>query len=82
VLGPSAWLLTRAATEPVEGLYAARLNDPELAAFSGEIAAWLDAHGAEAVLVRADRYVFGTDAPGALAEEWQAALAQREAAAA
>lgn len=32
----------------------------------GAVAAWLGAHGAEAVLVRPDHYVFGTGAPEAL----------------
>lgn len=82
VLGPSVWLISRGAAVPVAGLDAASLDDPQLAAFSGGIAAWLDAHGAEAVLVRADRYVFGTGTGDTLAAAWQAALAQTEAAAA
>lgn len=62
VLGPGAWLLSREdlQTEP-------------LAPFASAIGRWLEQHGAEAVLVRPDRYVFGTAEPLPLAEAWKAA---------
>ena len=39
---------------------AVSLDDPRLAPFKPELSHWLDAHGADAVLVRPDRYIFGT----------------------
>jgi len=63
VLGPGAWLIDRGA-----------LEEPRLAPFARPLGAWLEAHAAEAVLVRPDRHVFGTGAPGDLAARWQAVL--------
>ncbi|MDE2562852.1 MAG: bifunctional 3-(3-hydroxy-phenyl)propionate/3-hydroxycinnamic acid hydroxylase [Sphingomonadales bacterium] len=82
VLGGEAWLLSRGAAAPVDGVVAVGLEDPRLESFASGIAAWLDAHDTGAVLVRADRYVFGTGTHAALIEAWQAALARRETAAA
>ena len=62
VLGTDAWLLR-----------SADLDDPLLAPFARAITRWLEAHAAEAVLVRPDRYVFGSGAPGPLVEAWTAA---------
>ena len=64
-LGAGAWLIAR---EPVAeavpvGVRAVALGDAVLAPFAERLTAWLDAHGAEAVLVRPDRYVFGAGAP-------------------
>lgn len=63
VLGEGFWLIDRrdCATS-------------RLAPFTASVAAWLDAHGAEAVLVRPDRYVFGTGNAAALDKAWGAAL--------
>jgi len=47
----------RPAAEGADGVTAVALDRLE---DGGAIAAWLDAHGAEAVLVRPDHYVFGT----------------------
>ena len=55
VLGAGWWLLDADA-----------LRQPQLAAFEAPIAAWLAAQGATAVLVRPDRYVFGTGDPAML----------------
>jgi len=63
VLGAGHWLIDRAA-----------LERPELAPFRAELAAWLEAQGAQAVLVRPDRYVFGTGSAGELEANWEAAL--------
>ena len=60
-LGVGASLITRS-----------DLAKPALAPFAAGLAAWLDAHGAPAVLVRPDRHVFGTGEPGHLRAEWQA----------
>ncbi len=51
----------------------ADLSIPRLAHFAAPIGAWLDAHGAEAVLLRPDRHVFGTGDPVRLREAWLAA---------
>ena len=45
-----------------------------LAPFSTGIGAWLDAHDAAAVLVRPDRYVFGSGTAADLADLWRAML--------
>lgn len=66
VLGPGAWLLTRQ-------------DLARLAPFASGIAAWLDDHQAGAVLVRPDRYVFGSGDPTALATTWVAAVGQAPA---
>lgn len=53
------WLLTRG-----------DLERADLAPFKAALAGWFDANGVDAVLVRPDRYVFGTGDPKILAEEW------------
>ena len=63
VLGAGPWLITRAG-----------LSEAPLAPYREALAAWLDKQGAEAVLVRPDRYVFGTGDAGALAAAWSARL--------
>jgi len=50
------------------------LGDEALAPFRAALAKWLDEHGAEAVLVRPDRYVFGSGDPAALLAAWAKAL--------
>ena len=74
VAGDGAWLIARQSVAPAPGLTAFALDDPKLAPFAADFARWLEAKGAEAVLVRPDRYVFGTGAPQALAAAWAAAL--------
>ncbi|WP_298193765.1 bifunctional 3-(3-hydroxy-phenyl)propionate/3-hydroxycinnamic acid hydroxylase [Novosphingobium sp.] len=61
-LGHGAVLIARG------GLEAAALMP-----FAGALAAWLDRHKAEAVLVRPDRHVFGTGTPAALQSAWKSA---------
>lgn len=63
VLDPGHWLITRA-----------MLDRPDLAPFRTAIEQWLDAHHAPAILVRPDRYVFGTGQPDALEAAWIAAV--------
>ncbi len=70
VLGPGPWLLTLSETR--EG--ATPVKSPALARFADALTAWLDAHQAEAVLVRPDHYVFGTGAAAHLAHAWRAAF--------
>lgn len=62
VLGLDHWLID-----------AARLAEPALAPFAALLTNWLDAHAAEAVLVRPDRHVFGTGTAHHLTESWRAA---------
>ena len=74
-LGEGPWLIARAPTAlAAPGLAVHALDEPALSPFRAAVAAWLDAHGAEAVLVRPDRYVFGAGEPEALANAWGAAL--------
>lgn len=61
VLGPDAWLISRAELAA---------PSPALAPFAAGLGAWLDSHAAEAVLVRPDRYVFGSGAPAELERAW------------
>ena len=46
------------------------LDDTRLDPFRAQIRAWLTAKKADAVLVRPDRYVFGTGAPDRLMQAW------------
>ncbi len=58
ILGEGPWLIARDETGGA------------LAPFADALAGWLDRHGAEAVLVRPDRYVFGVGPPAALQAAW------------
>ena len=58
------WLITRAG-----------LEEAPMAPFADDLAAWLEAHDAEAVLVRPDRHVFGTGEAESLRSAWQAMMA-------
>ncbi|MBN8485349.1 MAG: bifunctional 3-(3-hydroxy-phenyl)propionate/3-hydroxycinnamic acid hydroxylase [Sphingomonadales bacterium] len=59
VLGPGHWTIARE-----------DLADPRLAPFARAIGGWLDKQGAEAALVRPDRYVFGTGSKAELDAAW------------
>lgn len=58
-LGAGHWIVARD-----------RLHDPQLAPFRTKLAEWLDRNGADAVLVRPDRYVFGCGSASELAHRW------------
>lgn len=73
-LAEGPWLISRDPATDGAGLSPHHLEEPALAPFRAELLRWLDAHGAEAVLVRPDRYVFGTGEPAALAAAWATAL--------
>lgn len=73
-LGDAPWLISRAPAPGGPGMIMRHLDDPGLAPFRADLLRWLDTHGAEAVLVRPDRYVFGTGAPDPLAAAWAQAL--------
>ncbi len=64
ILGPRAWLIASGgeipAINPALGILGFRLDDSRLAGFAAPIEAWLAEAKAPAVLVRADRYIFGT----------------------
>lgn len=62
-LGPDKWLISRNA-----------LDEGALAPFARDLRDWLDRHQAEAVLVRPDRYVFGTGHARELKQIWHATL--------
>ncbi|AXJ96359.1 bifunctional 3-(3-hydroxy-phenyl)propionate/3-hydroxycinnamic acid hydroxylase [Sphingomonas sp. FARSPH] len=74
-LGEGAWLIVRAGPLPfAAGLTAVRLDDRVLAPFADVLGTWLDAHAAEAVLVRPDRQIFGIGEPEPLVAAWRAAM--------
>jgi 3-(3-hydroxy-phenyl)propionate hydroxylase len=64
VLGPGAWLIVQhtavAAERSVPGLRIFHIDSPALSPFRSALQSWLATANADAVLVRADRYVFGT----------------------
>lgn len=70
VLGTGAWLITRQAfdgnTDARLGVTVVRSDAPVLRPFRDAIDRWLLQAGAAAVIVRADRYVFGTGDPAIL----------------
>jgi 3-(3-hydroxy-phenyl)propionate hydroxylase len=69
------WLITRASVgRDAGGVLLLDVDAETLAPFRAPVLAWLDQHGAEAVLVRPDRYVFGSGAPGVLLDAWVASL--------
>ena len=79
VLGPQAWLITRG--ERYARMIDRRLNlrqvstsQPGLAPFRDKLEGWLEAAGTEAVLVREDRYVFGTGSAAHLARSYARCL--------
>lgn len=80
LLGEGPWLIGR--TAPIAaGIAAFGLDDPALAPFAAAVGAWLDRHQAQAVLVRPDRYVFGTGEAAQLAAAYLQALRPARAAA-
>lgn len=71
VLGDDAWLIAEA-PPAAAGVTAVALSDPRLGPYRARLEAWLTRHSAPAVLVRPDRYVFGTGAPAELVAAWDA----------
>ena len=77
VLGTGAWLITRdppAASAKLARSLSLRMTElmsPELAPFRADLDKWLDTFGAPAVLVRPDRYVFGTGTSGQLVQAYE-----------
>jgi 3-(3-hydroxy-phenyl)propionate hydroxylase len=68
VLHDGAWLLSRTTWPGASDIATVMtLEDASLAPFRKALTDWLDREGADAVLVRPDRYVFGTGDPSVLA---------------
>jgi 3-(3-hydroxy-phenyl)propionate hydroxylase len=72
--GQGPWLIQRESLEAASFTATLALNDTRIAPFAHDIRRWLDNHGAQAVLVRPDRYVFGTGSPTELVDAWAKAL--------
>ncbi|KQM99227.1 hypothetical protein ASE85_10945 [Sphingobium sp. Leaf26] len=71
LLGHGPALITRSFESDVpDGMPQLALDTPKLAPFAPAISAWLDGMEAQAVLVRADRHVFGTGETGQLMRAW------------
>jgi 3-(3-hydroxy-phenyl)propionate hydroxylase len=75
LLGCRPWLLSRVPAHKVDGVRTLNLACETLAPFRGDLETWLDGRSAaKAVLVRPDRYVFGTGEPRALTDAWAKSL--------
>jgi len=82
VLGEGGWLIVREASPAIApGVRTVSLADAPLAPFRSALSDWLTGLGADAVLVRPDRYVFGTGEAAALADAWSSALSPHRKAA-
>ena len=81
LFGLDAVLIARSAIDPAgTGVRTFSLDSPELRKFAEPIDAWLTKAGADAVLIRPDRHVFGTGRAAALLGAWTE-LAHRKIAA-
>lgn len=76
LLGRGSWLIHRCdnVTNTDNAVRLIDVNDPAIAAFKPSLDDWLDRRQTDAVLVRPDRYVFGTGQPQVLLEAWHAAI--------
>jgi len=75
VLGLGPVLITRSAiVEPHANLQTFTLDSLEVRKFSEPLRAWLAAIGAEAVIIRPDRHVFGTGDANTLSQTWREML--------
>jgi 3-(3-hydroxy-phenyl)propionate hydroxylase len=74
-LGAGAWLIAASPPARAEpGITIVGLDDPRIAPFRASLAAWLRKYAVEAVLVRPDRYVFGTGSGEHVLLAWSKAL--------
>ncbi len=78
-IGPGPALIGRRLplTQAIAGF---DLDEGALAPFAQALSAWLEGAGAQAVLVRPDRYVFGIGEPQALLEAWRLYTVEKAAA--
>jgi 3-(3-hydroxy-phenyl)propionate hydroxylase len=75
VLADGAWLITRQpVAEDNRGLQIVDLENSALKPFRAALEKWLANRGVEAVLVRPDRYVFGSGDAAALVSAWAIAM--------
>ena len=76
VLGAGAWLIDRSGLPRVSlsGLHHVFLDDAVLLPFRSALDHWLTRHETNAVLVRPDRYIFGTGDSDQLARAWREQL--------
>jgi 3-(3-hydroxy-phenyl)propionate hydroxylase len=73
VLGPGAWLIARSRPKDSgerNSLNVVTFDDPKLCLFQHQLEAWFAKQDVAAVLVRPDRYIFGTGAPDVLIRAW------------
>lgn len=70
-LGHGTWLISRSPPPRADGIVTTDLDADLVAPFRADLEAWLDGHAADAVLVRPDRYVFGTGAAEDLIRQWR-----------
>ena len=75
VLGSGPWLIARSPIPTTTSMTAVNLDTPVIAPFRAALESWLGGQAAEAVLVRPDRYVFGTGAAHELVRRWEDATA-------
>ena len=75
-LGPGPWLITRTPADLRDTpLRQACLGDPDMAPFAADLTGWMDRRGVgDAILIRPDRYVFGSGSPIDLVRAWTEAL--------
>jgi 3-(3-hydroxy-phenyl)propionate hydroxylase len=71
-LGEGPWLITKTTVD--SDLKQFVIESDALGSFSTPLAAWLDEHAADAVLVRPDRHIFGVGKAADLVEAWRAKL--------
>lgn len=74
-LGLGPWLITKTATDTAMKQFV--IGSDVLGPYSGPLADWLTERGADAVLVRPDRHVFGIGRTSDLIGAWEAGLAIR-----
>lgn len=74
IIGPGACLIAKADLSGALPIHYMALDDERLKTARDDIEDWLDAHQATAVLVRGDKYVFGTGESAALAAAFGSAL--------
>ena len=74
VAGDGPWLITTETIESAKNIHVFNVADPAIAAFSRPFRSWLTKHGVSSVLVRPDRYVFGTGRASELLLGWSNAL--------
>ncbi|WOR15236.1 bifunctional 3-(3-hydroxy-phenyl)propionate/3-hydroxycinnamic acid hydroxylase [Hyphomonas sp. FCG-A18] len=69
-------LISREPLSPDDLVESISLLSPGIESFAAEIRAWLDEADADAVLLRPDKYVFGTGSPDDLVQAWHDCIRQ------